>query len=179
MSIPPPEPLTALEPILDPGDTPQDIKGNPARSWSSGVVAQTFFDKTLKWFNNLAWAPPGATPIIPADILPEPPEVSGGRRGQRVWTLADIERLAYHLFHHPKYKSYDATALYRTLDVVYAVARNQGLLPRDVDPLAQLRPAPRPWPANKRSQPARKATGGSPALEQPTLQEAIEESLKQ
>jgi len=192
MSITPPEPLAALEPILDPADTPGNIKGKPVRTWSTGVVAETFFDRTLKWFNNLAWAPPGSSPIIPADIIPEPPAVSGGRSGQRVWTLFDVERLAYHLFHHPRKPDYDATALYRTLDVVYAVARNQGLLPRDVDPIAQLRPAPRAWTPAKRSKAKAKAKtddqnpkrqpkmkGSSATLEQTTLEDAIDEASQQ
>lgn len=191
-TTPPPEPLAALEPILDPADTPLDIHDKPIRSWSSGVVAETFFDKTLSWFNNLTWAPPGSTPTVPADVLPEPPEVSGGRRGQRVWTLYDVERLAYHLFHQPRYSSYDAAALYKTLDVVYAVARNQGLLPRDVDPIAQLRPAPRPWAPSKRLKPKAKAETNGPGskrprkpkssstpLVQPTLEEAIDEASRQ
>lgn len=188
MSITPPEPLAALKPILDAATTPRDIRGNPVRTWSTGVVAETFFDRTLKWFNNLAWAPPGSEPILPADVLPEPPEVSGGRSGQRVWTLVDVERIAFHLFEHPRRPDYDAAALYRTLDVVYAVARNQGVLPKDADPIAPLRPKPRPWPPSKRSkskaqpknatkhsQRPKTAETGNSALQQPTLEDALAE----
>lgn len=183
MSITPPEPLAALEPILDPADTPRDIHGKPIRSWSSGVVAETFFDRGLKWFNNLVFLG-----VLPADVLPEPPEVSGGRRGQRIWTLYDVERFAFYMFHNELRREYDAAALYRTLDVVYAVARNQGLIPRDVDPIAQLRPAPRVWTPTQRSKSKTKAKGdshrprrstkpksASTTLEQPTLEEAIAE----
>jgi hypothetical protein len=121
--------LPELQPILGGLDS-------VSYTGSTGQVMSTFFRRSSKWFGKLL-----DIGVLPRNEVPQAPEVSGDRLGQRVWTLADVERMAFHLFLSPKAPVYDAIALLQTLDVVYAVARLYGMLPLNEDPIAALRPA--------------------------------------
>lgn len=115
-----------LEPLLS-RDNPRLYLADgstPKRTYPTGIVANVFFDNSRSWLQAEI-----ASGRLDAVDIPPTAEVSGGHVGVRTWTLPDVEAIAFALFHNPKKPSYDAAALLRTLDVVYAVARLQGLLP--------------------------------------------------
>lgn len=120
------------KPLLKRSDIVKDHRGKPTKTWTTGQVTMTFFNRKIGWFRL-------AQKAVGDDVLPRVTEVAAGRSGNRVWTLVDIEAFAFALFYSEN-KSYGADSLLRTLDVVYSVARLHGLLPTHQDPIATLRP---------------------------------------
>ena len=140
------EPLT-LVPILDPAKLPRKRDGQTIRTtYTTGQVAKSFFDRGPDWMQQIIFQQEqalrhGTEPLLAEGLLPEPAEISGERGGNRQWTLPDVEKVAFALFQTPLKPTLDAAWLLKVLDVVYATARLQGLLPGDCDPIAELRPA--------------------------------------
>lgn len=131
----PPEPLT-LTPILSRDKLRRRSNGTIRTVYTSGQVARMFFNRSAAWMQAIIHER-----VLPDGVLPTPTEISGERRGNRQWSLPDVEQVAFALFASPERPTLDAAWLLKVLDVVYATARLQGLLPGDRDPIADLRPS--------------------------------------